>query len=94
MNLKQFNLIDESSDTIIFDVHEISKPGEFFFGPTLWCRQGSYCIVPQAVLMNILDNAEMYAAMDSNKTINPKLKLIWSQGIPISNLAGRVLAGE
>lgn len=94
MNLKQFNLINESSDTVIFDAHEISKPGEFFFGSTLWCRQGSYCIIPQAILMNILDSAEVYAKMDSNKTINPKLKLVWSQGIPISNQAGRALVGE
>jgi len=94
MNLKQFNLINESSDTIIFDAHDIAKPGEFFFGLTLWCRQGSYCIIPQAVLMNILDNAEMYAQMDYDKTINPKLQIMWSQGIPISNKIGRVLAGE
>lgn len=94
MSLKQFNLINESSDAIIFDAHEISKPGEFFFGPTLWCRQGSYCIVPQAILMNILNNAEDYAAMDSDKTINPKLKLVWPQGILISNQAGRAMIGE
>lgn len=94
MNLKQINLINESSDTLIFDAHEISIPGEFFFGPTLWCRQGSFCIIPEAVLMNLLDNAEDYAAMDSDKTINPKLQIMWSQGIPISNLAGRALIGE
>ena len=91
---KSFSLINESSDTILFDVHDLIEPGKYWFGPALWCRQGSYCIIPTGVMMNLLDNAEIYAQMDSGKTINPKLKLVWSQGIPISNLAGRAMIGE
>ena len=62
--------------------------------PIIWNRDGEFCVVPIAVVKNMLDSIAMYNKCSSNKTTNPVIVIMWSQGIPISNLAGRALVGE
>lgn len=61
--------------------------------PILWCRDGEYRVVPKEVVQNTISMVNMYAAMGGKRT-PPELQITWSQGIPISNLAGRALIGE
>ncbi len=61
--------------------------------PILWCREGEYRVVPKEVVQNTINTISMYAASDGKRT-NPAPVITWSQGIPISNQAGRALVGE
>ena len=61
--------------------------------PIVWCRAGDYRVVPKEIVQNAIDIMNMYMASDI-KCIQPMPIIIWSQGIPISNLAGRALVGE
>ncbi len=92
MITKYLAVAKESTDRITFDVHEVNEEG--LMSPILWCRQGEFRLIPKAVIENIIASAEIYAKLDSGKTTNPQLQIMWSQGIPISNLAGRALLGE
>lgn len=80
-----------------YTLHELS--GEFLVStpletlPIVWNRDGLYCIIPREVVENAIDSLALWDKITS-KTTHPKLKIIWSQGIPISNLAGRALFGE
>ena len=62
--------------------------------PIVWNRDGEFCVIPKAVVQNMLDSMAMYNKLSSNKTTNPVIAIMWSQGIKISNLAGRALIGE
>ena len=62
--------------------------------PIVWNRNGEFCVIPMAVVQNAVDLLNVYENLSSGKTINPTVSVIWSQGIPISNLAGRALVGE
>jgi hypothetical protein len=78
-------------------LHESSS--EFLIGtpletlPIVWNRDGLYCIIPREVVENAVDNLNMWDKL-TGKTTHPKVKIMWSQGIPVSNLAGRALVGE
>lgn len=61
--------------------------------PLLWCRNGEYRIVPTGVIKNAINLMSMYA-MSNGKRTQPAPVIMWSQGIPISNQAGRALIGE
>lgn len=61
--------------------------------PVVWNRDGKFCIVPMAVVQNACDSKRIYEKLDG-KTTNPIVYIYWSQGIPISNQAGRALIGE
>jgi len=61
--------------------------------PILWCRDGEYCIIPEEIIKNAINVMSMYTASDGKRT-QPVPIIIWSQGIPISNQAGRALMGE
>lgn len=61
--------------------------------PIVWCRDGEYRIVPKEVVQNAINIMNMYAAF-SDKHTYPEVVILWNQGIPISNLAGRALIGE
>ena len=61
--------------------------------PILWCCDGLFCLIPKEVVQNIIDSNRMSQQIDL-KCTPPKLYFHWSQGIPISNLAGRALMGE
>ena len=78
----------ESNDTIPVDR---ATGGET--DPILWCRNGEYRIIPVEVVENAINVMSMYVASDGKRT-NPTPVILWSQGIPISNLAGRALVGE
>lgn len=91
MKTKHFGIIHESLPWLTFDIHDINESG--LISPILWCNQGEFCIIPNAVIENLIDSAEMYAKI-CGKRINPKLTVAWSQGIPINNQAGRALMGE
>ena len=81
----RFFIVNERSDKIEAPILTVL--------PILWNRDGEFCVVPKAVVQNIIDNLEMYKKL-SDKTISPMITIMWSQGIPISNLAGRALVGE
>jgi hypothetical protein len=61
--------------------------------PILWCRDGEYKVIPKEVVQNTINVMNMYTEFDGKRT-NPVPVIMWSQGIPISNLAGRALVGE
>lgn len=61
--------------------------------PILWCRDGEYRVVPKEVVQNAISLMNMYTAF-SDKHACPSVVILWNQGIPISNQAGRALAGE
>jgi len=61
--------------------------------PILWDFDGSFCIIPVAILQNAIRNQEMYDK-SSDKTIKPGVFIHWDQGIYIDNEIGRALLGE
>ena len=61
--------------------------------PLLWCRDGEFRLIPKEVIMNAVDLSKMFKQTEMQR-VPPMLFLEWSQGIPISNLAGRALVGE
>ncbi len=87
--MKRNNLysINEASDT--FEIGENHR----VVSPMLWNRNGEFRVIPTPVLQNIVDLLIAYRATKCN-VVYPKLVIMWSQGIPISNLAGRALVGE
>jgi len=64
--------------------------------PIIWNRDGQFCIIPKEVVQNAMDLHEMHQHADlaDLKVTVPIISIMWSQGIPISNLAGRALVGE
>lgn len=81
-----FYAINESGSIIIVD--------DFLqVVPIVWNRNGLFCIIPEAILQNTIDSNKMYDKLN-NKITHPKIAIHWSQGIPISNQAGRALIGE
>lgn len=61
--------------------------------PVIWNRDGEYRIIPREAVENAVDILSMYTVFDGKRT-QPTPVILWSQGIPISNLAGRALIGE
>ena len=61
--------------------------------PVLWNKDGEFHIIPKAILQNAVDVKNMYDKSNDKITI-PDVYVWWSQGIPISNQAGRALIGE
>lgn len=78
---------------IIIDKSILEKITGFGTMPMLWCRDGEYCVVPKEVIQNAIDLHEM-AQQEDSKRLQPSIVIVWSQGVPISNLAGRALVGE
>lgn len=62
--------------------------------PIVWNRNGEYCIIPREVVENAVDVMTMQKLDHSRKRVIAEAMITWSQGIPISNLAGRALIGE
>lgn len=61
--------------------------------PIVWCRDGEYRVVPKEVVQNAINIMNMYVAFSDKRTY-PEGVILWNQGIPINNLAGRALTGE
>ena len=61
--------------------------------PIVWNRNGEYCIIPREVVENAVSVMAMHKDYSRKRTI-PRAMITWSQGIEISNLAGRALVGE
>ena len=61
--------------------------------PIVWNRNGEYCIIPREAVANAVDIMAMHKDYSRKRTI-PAAMIIWSQGIPISNQAGRAMVGE
>ena len=61
--------------------------------PILWCRGGEYRLMPKEVVQNAMDSIKVYSKMMSKATVSPVVCIYWDQGIPITNQAGRILAG-
>ena len=81
----KFYIVNEHSD----------KTKAMFLTPltVIWNRNGEFCVVPKATIENAIDIRNMYNK-SNNKITDPLVEITWSQGIPISNLAGRALIGE
>jgi len=91
MNTKHFAISKESTDRITFGMHWLNENG--LMSPILWCKEGEFRLIPKEVIANLLDLADIFAK-SSSVCVHPELQIMWSQGIPISNLAGRALIGE
>ena len=61
--------------------------------PILWCRDGHFCVIPTPVIKNAMNLRKSFLQTNLKRT-PPVMFFVWSQGIPISNLAGRALIGE
>ena len=59
----------------------------------MWNRDGEFRVIPKGIVQNAIDLHKMYTQQEFKVTI-PIITIMWSQGIPISNLAGRALVGE
>jgi len=62
--------------------------------PIVWNMDGKYYIIPQAVVQNAIDNVAIWEKFYSDKATRPNVVILWNQGIPISNQAGRALIGN
>ena len=82
----RISIYKESSDKIPVDRATCGETD-----PILWCRDGEYCVIPTAIIKNAV---EFNKSFHAEKRTSPELYFYWSQGIPISNLAGRALVGE
>ena len=87
MKTNRLYVINETSYT--FEIPENFR----IVAPMLWNQNGEFRIIPIPVLQNIVDLLIAYRAV-KGKTTYPIVNIMWSQGIPISNQAGRALAGE
>ena len=91
MNTKHFAITHSHKPFLFFNVRDINREG--LVSPILWCRDGEFRLIQKEVVLNLIDLAESFAKVQGNTT-NPQLQIMWSQGIEISNLAGRALVGE
>jgi len=91
MITKHFAITHNHEPFLFFNVRDINREG--LVSPILWCRDGEFRLIQKEVVLNLIDLAESFAKAQGNTT-NPQLQIIWSQGIPISNQAGRALVGE
>lgn len=82
----RISIYKESGDRIPVDE---ATGGEI--DPILWCRNGMFCVIPTAIIQNAVEFSKSFHA---EKRTPPELYFYWSQGIPISNLAGRALINE
>ena len=73
-------------------IHDLMKTEEEAL-PLLWCRNGEFRLIPKEVIMNAVNLSHMFEQTEMQR-VPPMLFLRWSQGIPISNQAGRALIGE
>ena len=81
----KFYIINECNDNI--------KAAFLTSLPIIWNKDGKFCVIPKAVVQNVIDINTDYSN-SSNKITSPIINLWWCDGIPISNLAGRALVGE
>ena len=80
-------------DTMVIDKSILEKITGLGTIPMLWCRDGLFCVIPKEVIGNAINNCKSFLQTDLKRT-PPVITIHWSQGIPISNLAGRALIGE
>lgn len=81
----KFYMVNEHSDKI--------KAAFLTPLPILWNRDGQFSIIRKAIVKNAIDIKKMHSESNSKVTI-PTINIMWSQGIPINNQAGRALIGE
>ena len=86
---KTFILVTESSDTIIVD-DQLEELLRKEMRPILWFRDGLFCVVPAAILMNILEQFDMYT---THPSMMRDVRIYWNQRYQISDEAGRSLSG-
>ena len=88
----RFNLITESSDTLIFDARDLVIPGKYMFGCSMiWCRQNVYKLFTSSQLWACHDAAERLIEQCEDDTDNPTVTLSWNSGIPISKIVAEIL---
>lgn len=87
MKRNNFYLVNEPGGIVSIDINLGNAL------PILWNQNGRFCVVPLAVVQNIIESEDMHKKLIGKRT-RPEITLHWSQGIPISNLAGRALIGE
>jgi len=90
----KIDVIKESGDTIFLAevlIDVLLTDGKI--NPVLWCRDGQFRLVPKEVIQNAVSIYETLRQQEIKVKI-PATIIMWSQGIEISNLAGRALLGE
>ena len=87
------NVIKESGDTIFLAEVLIDALTGGEIDPVLWCRDGQFRLVPKEVIQNAVSVYETLRQQEVKVKI-PATIIIWSQGVPINNAAGRALLGE
>lgn len=93
MSLKKYAFIKDSGGTLPADkiIAEIGDQAV----PILWCAgEGQFCLVPQAVVQNLLELYTEFQRAQGGFDYRPTLQIMWSQGIEMDNQIGRILAGE
>ena len=80
-------------DTMVIDKFILERITDFGAMPMFWCRDGLFCVIPKEVIQNAINLAKSFRQTDLKRT-PPIITIQWSQGIPISNQAGRALIGE
>jgi hypothetical protein len=88
-------IVKASCEKIQFSGHSIFDlmKTEEEASPLLWCRDGEFRLMPKEIIMNAVNLSHMFKQTKMQR-MPPMLLLRWSQGIPISNQAGRALIGE
>ncbi|KKN69765.1 hypothetical protein LCGC14_0437110 [marine sediment metagenome] len=85
--------IKESGDTIFLAEVLLDALTGGEINPVLWCRDGQFRLVPKEVIQNAVNLYETLRQQEVKVKI-PATIILWSQGIPINNAAGRALIGE
>jgi hypothetical protein len=85
---KNFILVTESSDTIIVDdyLEELLRKE---MRPILWFRDGLFCVVPEAILMNALESIDWVKGDATELAIN--VIIHWSQGDRIGDSSSHTM---
>ena len=86
-------MVKDPHDTLFIDEDDVDKLTDDGINPILWCRNGLFCLIPKEVIQNAMNIFVMFRQTEV-KFSPPVISFLWSQGIPISNLAGRALVRE
>lgn len=86
----RFNLIEETSDTIILDARDLVIPGKYMFCSTIWQRQEVYRIFSSSQMWAFHDAAERLIEQCED-TNNPTVTLSWNSGTPMNKVVAETL---
>lgn len=88
----KLNIVCSNRELLSFDIHEFQE--NLIKAPILWCYNGSFRIIPLAIIENTIAEVDMIIASPDIKILHPKLLFTWSQGIEVPQAIGKILLGE